>query len=78
MTRGLWTPGHLWITPFECSPQSCLSSTVLASSHPAYVTRNLPSFDAENAKVAVSAFKSGAIAAEFDAMSCAIIILRRR
>jgi hypothetical protein len=31
----------------------------------------LPFFDAENVKVAVSAFKSGAIAAEFDAMSCA-------
>jgi hypothetical protein len=34
-------------------------------------TRSLPSFDAENVKVAVSAVKTGAIGAEFDAMSCA-------
>jgi hypothetical protein len=34
--------------------------------------------DAENAKVAVSAFKSGGIAAEFDAMSCAKTISRGR
>jgi hypothetical protein len=40
--------------------------------------RNLPSFDAENVNVGFSAFKSGGIAAEFDAMSCAIMFSRRR
>jgi hypothetical protein len=38
----------------------------------------LPSFDAEKAKVAVSAFKSGGIGAEFDAMSCAKTSERKR
>ena len=53
MTRGLWTPGHLWITPFECRLMSCPSSTVLALSHPAYVTQ-FAVFDTEKAKVAGS------------------------
>jgi hypothetical protein len=55
------------LLPFEHS---------LRSSHPMQVTRIFPSFDAENTKVAVSAFKSGAIGAEFDAMSCAKSISR--
>jgi hypothetical protein len=55
--------------------RACVVSRLRGAVQPApeQVTRILPSFGAEKAKVAVSAFKSGAIAAEFDAMVCAIM-----
>jgi hypothetical protein len=64
--------------PIRMWPHELPFEHSLASSYPAYVTRSLPSFDAEKAKVAVSSFKSGGIGAEFDAMSCAKTSRRKR